>query len=52
MHPYHVNRTLKEIFQETLQADNQKSFGFHIYTNVNITTFLLLIARYRTEDTQ
>lgn len=52
MHPYHVNRTLKEIFQKTLQADNPKSFGFHIYTHVNITIFLLLITRYRTEYAQ
>ena len=52
VHVYDIDRTLEELLQKTLQADDKIDAGFHFNTNVNITTLMLLSPGYGAKDTQ
>ncbi len=44
VNPYHINRTLEGVFEETFQPYHHESFRFHIYTYIHITTFMLFVS--------
>ncbi len=50
MHPYDIHLAVKELFQIDFNTGTIKQVRHHLYTDVNIAVFALLVTCQRTEE--